>query len=65
MKGVENKFIIKMVNVAEWVNAESYFVDKGKHLPLVYGISDECVSVVLEHNNHEKQANVLRRNLFL
>lgn len=57
MKGKENKFIIKMGLVPERIDAARYFIDKGELHPLVYVNKIECVGVVVEHNNHEKQAN--------
>lgn len=57
MRGEENNFIIKMGIVPERINIVGYFIDKGEQHPLVYGINCVCVGVVVEHNNHEKQAN--------
>lgn len=57
MKGEENIFIIKMGIVPERINTVGYFIDKGEQHPLVLRNKDECVGVVLEHYNHEEQAN--------
>ena len=64
MKGEENNFIIKLGKVPERIIAVGYYIDQGEQYPLVFGNNDECVGVVLEHYNHEKQANGQAEILF-
>jgi hypothetical protein len=58
MKGVENKFVIKKGIVPEslyW--GGKLLIHQGEQYPIVYDIYNKCVGVVLEHFNHERNAN--------
>lgn len=53
MKGIKNKFVIKMGIVPKRLSAVK-IIEKCEKRPLIYDINNECIGVVYKHSNEIK-----------